>query len=188
MTNRAAAARYARALFDVGLAEADPVAVGQALEGFVSLVRSHSDLERVFATPAVPPAQKVALVEALGSRLDLPPVLARLLRVLAVRDRLVLLPDLSDLYRARLLDYQRVVRAEVTSAVPLPADRVETLRAGLADATGREVHIETRVDPSILGGVVTRVGSLVFDGSVTRQLERMREQLAEGQAAPAPNP
>jgi F-type H+-transporting ATPase subunit delta len=188
MTNRAAAARYARALFDVSLAEADPAVVSRALEGFVSLVRDHADLEGVLATPAVPPARKVALVEALAAKLDLPPVVGRLLRLLATRDRLVLLADLSEFFRARLLDHQRVVRAEVTSAVPLPADRVEKLRAGLAGATGREVQIETQVDPSILGGVVTRVGSLVFDGSVTRQLERMRERLAEGQATPVPEP
>jgi F-type H+-transporting ATPase subunit delta len=180
MTNRAAAARYARALFDVSLQEKNPVEVSRGLENFVVLVQGHADLERVLTTPAVPPAQKVALIDALVVRLDVPPVVARLLRLLATRDRLVLLPDLSQLYRARLLDHQGVVRAEVTSAVPLPADRVEKLRAGLADATGRDVQIETRVDPSILGGVVTRVGSLVFDGSVTRQLARLQERLAEG--------
>jgi F-type H+-transporting ATPase subunit delta len=59
----------------------------------------------------------------------------------------------------------------------LPAERVAALQRGLAQATGREVQLETRVDPSIIGGAITRIGSTVYDGSVTRQLEKMKEAL-----------
>jgi F-type H+-transporting ATPase subunit delta len=61
--------------------------------------------------------------------------------------------------------------------VALPADRVSALTAGLERATGRSVRIETRVDDRIIGGAVVRLGSTVYDGSITRQLERMRETL-----------
>jgi len=105
---------------------------------------------------------------------------AKLLQLLADRDRLVILPELAVAYRTRLMEHAKVVRAEVTTAMALPADRVAALQQGLAAATGREVQLESRVDPSIIGGAITRVGSTVYDGSVTRQLERMKEALTQG--------
>lgn len=178
MTNRVAARRYARALFDVSLKESDPAQVGAELDAFAALVREHADLARTFANPAVPAARKRGIVDALVAREPLATPLAKLLALLADRDRLALLAEVAEAYRERLLDHQRVVRATVTSAVPLPADRVESLRRSLAAVTGRDVQIETAVDPAIVGGVVTRVGSLVFDGSVTRQLARLESELA----------
>jgi F-type H+-transporting ATPase subunit delta len=180
MTNRVAARRYARALFDVSLKEADPVRVGRELDAFQALVAAHADLARLFANPAVPAPRKRAVVDALLAREALAAPLAKLLQLLAERDRLVLLGEIAEAYGERLLDHQRVVRATVTSAVALPADRVEALRRSLAAATGRDVRLETAVDPSIVGGVVAKVGSLVFDGSVTRQLARLEDTLAAG--------
>jgi len=184
MTNRAAARRYARALFDVTLKEADVQAVEQELAAFAALVGQHADLQRAFNNPAVPAPRKRALMTELLSRIGaVSPVLSKLLVLLAERDRLVLLPDLAAAYRDKVLDHRRVVRAEVTTAVALPADRVERLRSSLAAATGREVLLEQHVDPSLIGGAVARVGSIVVDGSVARQLERMKERLAEAEPA-----
>jgi F-type H+-transporting ATPase subunit delta len=179
MTNRTAARRYARALFDVSLKEADPQQVGRELEAFVELLRTHTDLGRVLTSPAVPAARKRAVVEALVERDAPSPVLAKLLVLLAERDRLVLVPELAESFGERLLDHRQVVRAEVTSAVPLHDESVAKLRQSLARVTGREVLLDTRIDAAILGGVVARVGSLVFDGSVTRQLERMKTRLSQ---------
>jgi F-type H+-transporting ATPase subunit delta len=63
------------------------------------------------------------------------------------------------------------------TAVDLPADRVAALQQGLAQATGRQVQLASRIDPSIIGGAIAKVGSTVYDGSVTRQLQRMKETL-----------
>ena len=76
------------------------------------------------------------------------------------------------------MEHQNVVRARIVTAVALPSDRVTALAAGLTRATGRNVVIETQVDPAIIGGAVARVGGTVYDGSITRQLERIRETLA----------
>lgn len=179
MTNRAAARRYARALFDVSLKEADPRQVGRELDAFAELVRTHADLERALTHPTVPAARKRALVTALVERLAPPAVVAKLLVLLAERDRLVLVPDVAASFRERLLDHEQVVRAEVTSAAPLPEAAVAKLKASLARATGRDVLMDTKVDGSLLGGVVAKVGSVVFDGSVTRQLERLRARLVQ---------
>jgi len=179
MTNRSAARRYARALFDVSLKEADPQQVGREIDAFAELMRTNAELERVLTNPAVPAARKGAAVAALVERMAPSPVVAKLLVVLAERDRLVLVPEVAASFRERLLDHQHVVRAEVTSAVALPEAAVAKLKASLARATGRDVLMDTKVDGSILGGIVAKVGSVVFDGSVTRQLERMRARLVQ---------
>jgi F-type H+-transporting ATPase subunit delta len=181
MTNRTAAARYARALFDVALKErADLVRIEQELTRLLALFQDHPELDKALLNPAVPVPRKQRVVGELTTRLALSPVVAKLAALLAERDRLVLVPDLVASYRERLLDHQKVVRAEVTTAVPLPADRASALERGLAKLTGRTVTLSTKVDPTIIGGIVARIGSTVYDGSVTRQLEKMKERLGAG--------
>jgi len=179
MTARTRAARYARALLDVALAEADPQAVEQQLAAVVALFRGHADLWKVMTNPAVPVTRKQGIVSAMLPTLDLSPVLDKLLTMMAGRDRIALLPDLIEAYRSRLMDHQKVVRAQVTSAVALPPDRVQKLEASLGALTGRKVLMKTTTDPGMLGGVVTRIGSTVYDGSVKRQLEKMRERIGQ---------
>ena len=178
MTSRAAGTRYARALFDVALKEADIQQVGRDLTAFAALVAGNDLLGRVLSNPAIPAARKRAVVEQLLAKAgSVSPVVVKLLGLLADRDRLALLPDIAAAYRNRLMEHAKVVRAEVVTAVPLPADRVTALQRGLAGATGLEVQLENRVDASIIGGAITRIGSTVYDGSVSRQLEKMKEAL-----------
>ena len=177
MTNRSAAARYAKALLDVSRMESDPQAVGRDLEGFVSLVTGHPLLARAIVNPAIPAERKAALVRALLSRVAVDPIVGKLLVLLAERDRLALLPDLLEDYRRRLMDFLNVVQAEVTSAVPLSADAARAIERAIAERTGRTVAMTAHVDAAVIGGIVTRIGSLVYDGSVKRQLEKMRDAL-----------
>jgi F-type H+-transporting ATPase subunit delta len=107
------------------------------------------------------------------------PIVAKLLALLAERDRLIVLPDLVKSYRERLFDYRRIVRAEVTTAAPLESSKTTIIEQQLAHATGRTVLLQTRVDPAIIGGLVAKVGSTVYDASITRQLERMKQRLIE---------
>jgi F-type H+-transporting ATPase subunit delta len=180
MTNRAAAARYAKALFDVALKETDPQAVERELAAFVALVQGHEQLAKVVVNPAVPAPRKAGLIADLAARAGLSPVTTRLLGVLASRDRLVLLPDVVEQYGQRVLDHQRVARATVTTAVPLPSESVAALGRAFARVTGRQVQVTPRVDPGVIGGVIAQIGSVVYDGSVRRQLERIRQALTEG--------
>ena len=180
MTSRAAAIRYARALFDVAQKERlDLDATDRELAEFNDLVKSHDALSRALSNPAIPVARKRAIVEQLLSHESLAAPVARLLLMLAERDRLTLLPDLSQAFRERVMDHQHVVHAQVTTAVALPPDKVSALQQGIARATGRQVHLEASVDPSIIGGAVTRIGSTVYDGSVTTQLQKLKERLTE---------
>jgi F-type H+-transporting ATPase subunit delta len=183
MTSRAAATRYARALFDVARKEGDIQQVGRDIAGVHTLLSANEILGRTFANPAIPAARKRAVVEQLLARsAGISPIVSKLLLLLAERDRLVLIPDIAAAYETRLMDHAQVVRAELTTAVPLGEDRIAALRQGLASATGRQVQLETRVDASIIGGAVARIGSTVYDGSVTTQLQKVQERLTAAAA------
>lgn len=181
MTSKAAAIRYARALFDVALKEqGDLEQIDEQLATFVDLFSQHPTLAKVLLNPAVPVPRKHAAVTELTARLQTTPVLAKLLTLLADRDRLVVLPDLLASYRDRLLDHRHVVRAEITTAAPMSAERAREIEARLARVTGKTVTVSSRVDPAIIGGLIARIGSTVYDASVTRQLEKIRSRLVEG--------
>ena len=180
MTNKTAATRYARALLDVAVKEkADLERSSADLAEFARLFVDHPTLAKVLLNPAVPVPRKRAAVAELTARAGTSPIVSKLVLLLADRDRLVLLPDVVDSYRERLLDYQHVVRAEVTTAAPLAPDRAKALADSLATMTERTVTLATVVDPSIIGGIVARIGSTIYDGSVTRQLEKMKARLVE---------
>jgi F-type H+-transporting ATPase subunit delta len=146
----------------------------------VELFAQHPTLQKVLVNPAVPVQRKRATMAELVERTKLSPMVGKLLLLLAERDRLVLLPDLLAAYRDRLLDHLKIVRAEVTTAVPLAADRVGAVERALAHVTGREVVLETRVNTAIVGGLVARVGSTVYDASIATQLEKIKKTLTEG--------
>ena len=180
MTNKTAALRYARALLDVAVKEqADLEFIENELAQFADLFKQFPLLEKVLLNPAVPVPRKRAAVSALLAQANFTPIVAKLIALLADRDRLILVPELLAAYRDRLLDHRHVVRAEVTTASPLDASRAQAIQTGLAALTGRTVLLATNVDPSIIGGLVARIGSTVYDASVTRQLEKMKERLTE---------
>jgi F-type H+-transporting ATPase subunit delta len=179
MSMRSSAARYAKALLDVAIKESDPERAELELASFVELVQQQPDLQRTFANPVVSAADKRAVAQQILDRLKPTTPAGKLVLLLATRGRLALLPDLLDVYRERLMEHRNVLSAEVTTAVALPPDRVAQLQQRLAAATGRTVTMTTKVDASIIGGVVTRIGSTVYDGSVATQLARVKDRLEQ---------
>jgi F-type H+-transporting ATPase subunit delta len=179
MSSRASASRYARALLDVVSTDGNPEQVDQQLTSFAELVVRSPDLQKALANPAVPVVAKRAIVENLLSRLKVAPPLAKLLLLIADRDRLAIVGDLAVAYHERLMELRQIVHAEVITAAPIPAERVAQFETRLAVATGRRVTMTARVDPSLIGGAVTRVGSVVYDGSIATQLTKIRERLEQ---------
>lgn len=173
------AKRYAKALLEAaaeaGVLEqvaADLEALGPHFAG--------KEVAGFFANPAVPRARKEAALAAAAERASASPLSVSLLRLLVARERVGLLPDVARLFRDLADERTGRVRAEVTAAVPLPAASLEALAAQLSAATGRQVHLTPRVDPTVLGGLVARVGSTLYDASLRTQLRRMREVLSKG--------
>ena len=173
------AKRYAKALLEAA-AEAGAL---EQVAADLEVLGPHFAAKEVagfFANPAVPRARKEAALTAAAERASASPLSVSLLRLLQARQRVGLLPDIARLFRDLADERTGRVRAEVTVAVPLPAAGVEALAAQLSAATGRQVHLTPRVDPTVLGGLVARVGSTLYDASLRTQLRRMREVLSKG--------
>jgi len=174
------ARRYSTALFDVVRKQGSLESAERDLTGIRDLVEGHSQLRKVFETPAVPAQKKRALVEALvAAAASTSPEVRRLLVMLAERDRMALLPEIAAAFSERTMAARRVMPAEVVTAIPLDDARRAAVSKALSAAAGSEVTLTARVDPSIIGGIIARVGSTVYDASVTRQLEKMRQLLLE---------
>jgi F-type H+-transporting ATPase subunit delta len=179
MSMRASAARYARALFDVASTESTPEQAEKDLTAFGDVFTGHAELQRTLVNPAVPLQGKRALVQQLLERLQPVSPVRKLLLLLAERDRFELVPDLVAVFHEHVMEYRKVVKAEVTTAAPLTPERIAELRHRLAAATGRTVDVTTKVDPALIGGMVTRIGSTVYDGSVAMQLAALRQRLSQ---------
>ena len=174
MTNRAAATRYARALLELSEQQER---LEQELTVVVDLIEAHQPLREALVNPSVAPARKRAILAELIPRLGgVSKITHRLLMIMADRDRLSILGDVLHVYREQARTLCGVVRARVTTATPLPPHSIEAIAGTLASATGKEVELETSVDSTLLGGIVTKIGSTVYDGSLAQHLERLRRR------------
>jgi F-type H+-transporting ATPase subunit delta len=178
MSERADALRYARELFEVTWRHGTAPQVADELDDIVGATRNGSDA-RVLFHPLVPRAKKAEAVRALVAGAGLSKPTAVLLGALVKHHALFLLGPVAASFRERLHQRQGVVRATVTTAAPLPAGTAAALTARLSEVAGRQVTLQMQVNPAIIGGVVTQIDSTVYDGSVTRQLARMRQKLVE---------
>ena len=178
MTNRTAAMRYARALLDVSQKDASSERVERELIGFVDLMATYPVLGDSLMDPRLPPARKIALMTELIPKLGgLSDITCRLLMLLAERDRLAILGEILEVYHDRLMDLKGIVRAVITTASPLSPERLQGIVQTLKTVTGKQVEIGTDVDGTLVGGMVARIGSTVYDGSIARHLERLRRRL-----------
>jgi F-type H+-transporting ATPase subunit delta len=180
MSLRTSANRYAKALFDVALQEkADVKKIDQDLTAVAETFASNSDVLLVARRTGLPMEKRMALVTTIADQLGLTPQVKKLLVMLTERQGLELVPDLVEAYRERLLDHLNIVRGEIATAAPLSPEKTKALQDRLSQATGKNVELSVRVDPSLIGGVVARIGSTVYDGSVRTQLKRLRAELTE---------
>ena len=178
MSVRSAARRYAAVLFEVVQAKGDLAKVEGELQAFVALVEGHRELQTVLAHPAISALKKRELVEQiLNASPDLSNEVKRLLLMLAERDRLGSVGVVAAAYSERLMAHRKVIDAQIVTASAMPEGQRTALAQALSSAVGADVRIKESVDPSIMGGIVARVGSVVYDASLTRQLEKMRQQL-----------
>lgn len=180
MSLRTSATRYAKALFDVALAEKNDLAqVDRDLQDLVAMMSASPDLAQASGRSGVTEAARKSLMEAVADKMSLSAPVKKLLVLLAESRKLNLVPDLAIAYRERLLAHQNIVRADVTSAVALSPESTKALADSLGKVTGKQVELSVSVDPELLGGVVAKIGSTVYDGSVRTQLARMRQELVK---------
>ena len=178
MTLKAIARRYASALFDVARTQKIEDRADQDVSALAALIGGHEELRKALASPAVPPARKRALMDAiLKASGPVSDEVGRLIGMLGERDLLTLVPDVAAAYHAQLLTARRTVPAEFVTAAPISDASQKALAGALGKALDATVTVTARQDPSILGGVVAKVGGVVYDGSVAGQLGRLRQRL-----------
>jgi len=177
MASRSSARRYARALFDVLGKAGDPDAAVRELQAVVAALKSYPELRRALTSPGIPLAAKMGVMRELLRLQPASKVVSRLLLLIVEHDDVNELDQIAAAFEERVLEFHQVVRADVTSAEPLDPARAQDLERAFAAVTGKRVMLSLRVDPEILGGLVAKIGSRVYDGSVVRQLERVRERL-----------
>jgi F-type H+-transporting ATPase subunit delta len=172
------ARRYGAALADVVLKTGETETVKTELSQWASLIDSNEGLSDAFSNPAIPHAQKERVLEGLIEKARPSKMTANFLRVLLRNDRLIAISAISERFAAELEERSGVVTAEIVSARELPANEKSELRSQLEKLTGKTVSMDFQIDENLIGGVVTRIGSTVYDGSVRTKLNTLREQLA----------
>jgi F-type H+-transporting ATPase subunit delta len=173
------AKRAGRALY---LATQPNGAARATLDGlleFMALLQENTELRDVVTSVFVPADVKRRVIEQVTDQLHTAPAARQTLLILAQMHQPAGLAGIIKELKSLVHREERRVDAEVTTAVPLDEAHLARVREALTQATGQQVTVTTRVDPGIIGGAITRVGSVVYDGSLARQLARLKEQFVE---------
>ena len=178
MSSGDVAERYARAIFELGVDAGQVVALSEQVRSFADTYAASRELQAVLDNPMVDLEQRQAVLAEIAGKVGLSGVGLNAIRMLAERNRLSSLPEIAR--RLALLADEKagVLRAVVTSAAPLPESFYERLMRELESATNRKVAIDRQTDPSLIAGVVTRIGDNTIDGSVKGRLAEIERQLS----------
>jgi len=170
--------RYAQAFADVVAdAKLDAAAIDRQLADFLATWKASAELRTFFVNPAVPAVQKVSILDQLNAKLGMQKELRNLIAVLIQNDRVGHVAEVAAAYRSILQQQMGIRPAEIVTARELSADERNALAAEVGKLAGAEIDASFKLDTSILGGTVVRIGSTVYDGSVKGRLDRLKESL-----------
>lgn len=177
MSIETVARRYGTALADVVTKSGETETVKGELKIWEELIIGNTELQNAVRNPAIPHSSKEKVLEALIGKTSPSRTTSNFLRVLLRNGRLTDLQHINERFAAVLEERSGSVVAEVTSARDLSGTQQGELKANLEKLTGKQVKLNFTIDPAIIGGVVTRIGSTVYDGSVKTQLENLKEEM-----------
>lgn len=178
MSVQTVARRYAAALADVVAARGEARQVQEELSAWELMIRSNAQLAEVFSNPTIPYDKKQKVLNALIARTRVRPLTANFLQVLLQNQRLTELGEVNNRFAQVLDERSGIVSAQVTTARPVPESSQRALREKLTTMTGKEVRLSFQTDEELIGGLVTRIGSTVYDGSVRTQLQQVKAKMA----------
>ena len=165
--------RYATALFELALERSAIEEIERDLDAIRELVDGSDDLKRVVRSLTLSRAEQAKALDAVLERAGTSQYVRNFVALLARNRRVFLLDDMIAAFQAKLSDHRGEVSAEVTSAVPLKPNHLDAVRDALRTIVGRDVALETRVDPSLIGGLTVRVGSRMLDNSLRTKLQNL---------------
>jgi F-type H+-transporting ATPase subunit delta len=172
------ARRYATALADIVTERGEAAAVLKELSDWERMIAENANLREVFANPTISYEQKRKVLNELISRTRVRPTTANFLQVLLKNQRLTELAEINRKFAEVLDERSGVVAAEVVTAHPVPDNVKQAIHSRLKALTGKEVRLNFETNDVIIGGLVTRIGSTVYDGSIKTQLELLATRLA----------
>ncbi|HEV7398353.1 MAG TPA: ATP synthase F1 subunit delta [Pyrinomonadaceae bacterium] len=178
MSLQTIARRYAIALADVVLEQNEAAAVQEELNQWTEMVESNPLLKEAVSNPTVAYEQKRKVLQELIQRTRVRDTTANFLQVLLRNQRLNEIKEVNKWFGLILDERSGMVSAEVTTARPVGQDSIDALRQKLANLTGRKVRLKFTTDPDLIGGMVARIGSTVYDGSIKNQLHEMELTMA----------
>lgn len=182
MKNLAVSRRYAKALILIGQEDGQAEAYNDELAAMVGLFDSQEGFEAALVNPLIKKGDRKQLLEAVIDSTQVTDIMKSFLTLLFDKGRIGFLRDIASYYRDMADELNGVVKASVTSATELSDDAVNKIKESLSKKTGKTVVLNVEQDPSLIGGVVTKIGDLVLDGSVKTQLINMRETLKKGES------
>jgi len=166
--------RYASALFELAGEERATEQVGHQLANVQSAIDQSEDMNRLVRSPVLSADDQVAALAAVAGQIGVTGTTLNFLKLVAKNRRLAALPEIIKAYATLLSQSKGEIAGEVTSAAPLSAQQLSDLKAALKSALGREVALSTRVDDSILGGLIVKVGSRMMDNSLKTKLQSLK--------------
>jgi len=173
------AGRYATALFELGQEEGKLDEIAQSLDALQTLLDESEDFTRLVESPVFSATEQSNALAAISKQAEISEIVANFLQILAKNRRLFTLRGVITAFRKLLAEHRNEITADVMSAVALTDDQTEELKATLKAKTGRNVSLNARVDPSLLGGLVVKIGSRMVDSSVRTKLNNLKIAMKE---------
>ena len=180
MSRSVVSRRYARALIELAAEQGEVEAVGRGLAEVVEAITTDKEVRAFFFSPIRRAGEKRPVLERVLAETGAGGLLRRFLLLLLAKDRLPQVREIHEEYVRAADERSRRAEAVVRSAVPLDAASRERLAAKLETLTGKQVYLRVEEDPSLLGGVVARIGSVVYDGSIRSRMAKLKEQIVKG--------
>ncbi len=177
MSVETVARRYAAALADVVVNTNEIDSVKTELKTWEQMINANADLQTAFRNPSISQVNKEKVLENLIEKTQPTKTTANFLRVLLRNSRLTEIGEINEKFSSVLEERRGVISAEIISARPLSENQKAEMKANLTKLTGKNVNLNFAIDETLIGGVVTRLGSTVYDGSVKTQLEELKQQM-----------
>jgi F-type H+-transporting ATPase subunit delta len=172
------AKRYAKALVELAHEKKVVDQTRTDLAAFAEAVEGHASLQKLLASPAFTPAAKKSVIGELAGKMGFQPSTTRFLSHLAEAGRVRQFRDVQQAFEELLAERQNRARARVTTAAALAPAELNDIKKKLETMTGKQVEIDAKVDPAVIGGVRAQIGSVIYDGTIKNQLGKIRERLS----------
>lgn len=171
--------RYASTLFELATAENATAAIEKDAGAFVAAFDASDELKTAMKSPLYHAADKAAVLETIGKKLKISPLVSNFIGVVVNHDRAAELPAILSRFNEISAKARGVVKAEITTAAPLSDEQLEELKSDLSKAFKAEVEVNTGVNPAIIGGLMVKVGSRLFDDSIKTKLDGLKNSLTQ---------